>query len=134
MERRKVNLNLRLRIMNLPSLKIRRKIGDMVEVYKHLNVYDKSSLCQKFVLCNRPQHLSTLSNERGILPKMALEDNKEIHSYYRSIITRSSTGTNHRKKTKECTANFWVDSRWKSHFLHPFLNREKLQSLLPDNF
>ena len=26
----------RLRIMNLPSLKIRRKIGDMVEVYKHL--------------------------------------------------------------------------------------------------
>ena len=44
----------RLRSINLPSLKIRRKIGDMVEVYKHLHVYDKSSASQKFVLRTRP--------------------------------------------------------------------------------
>ena len=45
----------RLKIMNLPSLKTRREIGDMVEIYKHLNVYDKSATSQKFVLRNRPQ-------------------------------------------------------------------------------
>ncbi len=44
----------RIRIMKLPTLKIRRKIGDMVEVYKHLHVYDKSSTCRKFTHRTRP--------------------------------------------------------------------------------
>ena len=44
----------RLRLIDIPTLNIRRKIGDMVEVYRHLHVYDKSSVSNKFVPRFRP--------------------------------------------------------------------------------
>ena len=38
----------RLRLLDLPTLAHRRARGDMIEIWKHFNVYDKSSLGQAF--------------------------------------------------------------------------------------
>jgi len=83
----------RLQVMNLPSLKIRRKIGDMVEVYKHLNVYDKSSLCQKLVLRNRPQRKHNLELKRNFAED-GIRGYQTNSLYYRSIDTWNSLATN----------------------------------------
>jgi len=34
----------RLKILKLPTLRYRRERGDMIEIYKHLNTYDKVAL------------------------------------------------------------------------------------------
>lgn len=44
----------RLRRMDLPTLEFRRKFCDMVQVYKHLNFYDKETTPQKFIKRIRP--------------------------------------------------------------------------------
>ena len=44
----------RLRKVGLPTLAHRRKRGDMIEVFKHVNVYDKAALSTSFRLKNRP--------------------------------------------------------------------------------
>ena len=38
----------RLKKLNLPSLKYRRKRGDMIEMFKHFNKYDKHALSSSF--------------------------------------------------------------------------------------
>ena len=44
----------RLSKLNLPTLAFRCLRGDMIEVYKHLNYYDKSTLNKRFEIRNRP--------------------------------------------------------------------------------
>ena len=44
----------RLRKLNLPTLAFRRLKGDMIEVYKHLNYYDKYTLNKWFEIHDRP--------------------------------------------------------------------------------
>ena len=44
----------RLRKLDLPTLAHRRKRGDMIEVFKHATVYDKSSLPSSMRFRNRP--------------------------------------------------------------------------------
>ena len=44
----------RLRRLNLPTLAFRRRRGDMIEVYKHFNSYDRATLSPSFDPRNRP--------------------------------------------------------------------------------
>ena len=44
----------RLQQINIPTMKYRRAVSDMVEVYKHLHFYDKSSVPEKFIARTRP--------------------------------------------------------------------------------
>ena len=83
----------RLRIMNLPSLKIRRKTGDMVEVYKHLNVYEKSCVSQKFVLRNRQQRGHNQELQRNFANDI-IRGYQTNSLYYRSIKSWNGLGPN----------------------------------------
>ena len=47
----------RLLRLNLPTLAFRRLRGDMIEVFKHLHCYDKSTLNDRFVLRQRPSRV-----------------------------------------------------------------------------
>ena len=38
----------RLKLLKLPTLRYRRERGDMIEIYKHLNAYDKEALSATF--------------------------------------------------------------------------------------
>ena len=40
--------NERLKRLNLPSLAYRRRRGDMIEIYKHFNSYDRNSISKSF--------------------------------------------------------------------------------------
>lgn len=44
----------RLRLLDLPTLEFRRMMSDMVEVFKHLHVYDVSTIPDRFTLRTRP--------------------------------------------------------------------------------
>ena len=44
----------RLQKLNIPTMKFRRATGDLLEVYKHLNFYDKSAIANRFVSRTRP--------------------------------------------------------------------------------
>ena len=44
----------RLQRLNIPTMKFRRAMGDLVEVYKHLNFYDKLAVAHQFVPRTRP--------------------------------------------------------------------------------
>ena len=81
----------RLRKINLPTLKIRRKIGDMVEVYKHLHVYDKSSACQKFALRKRPKRQHDHELQRNFADD-GVRGYQTNSLFYRSIDTWNSLG------------------------------------------
>ena len=81
----------RLRIINLPSLKIRRKISDMVEVYKHLHVYDKSSTSQKFIIRKRPQRQHNHELQRNFADD-SIRGYQTNSLYYRSVDPWNSLG------------------------------------------
>ena len=74
----------RLRFIDIPTLKIRRQIGDMVEVYKHLHVYDKSSTSNKFVPRVRPSRKHNFELQR-IFANDGLRGFQKNSFYYRSI-------------------------------------------------
>ena len=44
----------RLKRINLPTLLYRRRRGDMIEVFKHLNTYDSATLSPTFKVRDRP--------------------------------------------------------------------------------
>jgi len=83
----------RLRKINLPTLKIRRKIGDMVEVYKHLHVYDKSSISQKFILRKRPQRQHNYELQRNFADD-GVRGYQTNSLFYRSVDPWNSLGVN----------------------------------------
>ena len=74
----------RLRLMKLPTLKIRRQIGDMVEVYKHLHVYDESSKSRKFIFRKRPQRQHNQELQRNFADD-GVRGYQTNSLYYRSI-------------------------------------------------
>ena len=56
-----------LKACGLPTLAYRRARGDMIEVYKHLNCYDKAVICDTFSLTGRPsRHLHNLQLTRSV--------------------------------------------------------------------
>ena len=72
----------RLCIIKLPSLKIRRRISDMAEVYKHLHV--KSSASQKLFLHNRPQRQHDYELQRNFADD-GVRGYQTNSLYYRSV-------------------------------------------------
>ena len=74
----------RLRLLKLPSLKTRRQIGDMVEVYKHLHTYDKLATSKKFVLRKRPQRQHDHELQRNFADD-GLRGYQTNSLFYRSI-------------------------------------------------
>ena len=44
----------RLEKLDLPTLLHRRERGDMIQVWKHFNAYDRSTISPNFILCPRP--------------------------------------------------------------------------------
>ena len=54
--------------LNLPTLVFRRLRGDMIEMFKHLHCYDKSTLNSRFEIRQRPQQASRFS-ARPEVPK-----------------------------------------------------------------
>ena len=53
----------RLKILKLPTLKYRRRRGDMIEIFKHLNTYDQQALCPTF----QPRERITRNNSRKLV-------------------------------------------------------------------
>eukprot|EP00111_Clytia_hemisphaerica_P019713 TCONS_00058183-protein len=56
----------------------------MVEVYKHLHVYDKSSTCQKFVLRERPKRRHDYELQRNFAND-GVREYQTNSLFYRSI-------------------------------------------------
>ena len=89
----------------------------MVEVYKHLNVYDKSSLCQKFVLRDRPHRKHNLELKRNFAED-GIRGYQTNSLYYRSIDTWNGLGTNVVNapsvgKFKQELTNEWINKIYK---------------------
>ena len=73
----------RLRQLKLPTLKYRRKRGDMIEVFKHHNSYDKQALCPTF----EPRQRITRNNSRKVterIPKDGSYGCQTNSFYYRT--------------------------------------------------
>ena len=71
---------------NFPTLEYRRKFCDMVQVYKHLNFYDKETTTQKFVKRKRPNR----HHNEELLPIFANDGFRGPQTksfYYRTIPT-----------------------------------------------
>ena len=68
----------RLRKLELPTLVYRRARGDVIEVYKHLNIYDKDTAPPRFTISRavrgHDHHLF------GIEQRMEREASKQTHS------------------------------------------------------
>ena len=74
----------RLEKLNLPTLKYRREKNDMVEMYKHFNVYDQTNMPTKFVRKELPRrkHDFQLVMKR---PKDGKRGPQTNSLYYRAI-------------------------------------------------
>ena len=73
----------RLRKLNLPTLVYRRKMGDMIEQYKHFHVYDKPTLSKSF----QPKLHSTLRHDSQLIwhqPKDGIIGSQANSFYYRA--------------------------------------------------
>ena len=76
----------RLKILEIPSLEFRRHFCDMVQVYKHLNVYDRSTVPSKFIKRTRPSRRHAFE----LQPNFASDGVRGVQTksfYYRSIPT-----------------------------------------------
>ena len=65
----------------------------MVEVYKHLNVYEKSCVSQKFVLRDRPQRRHNQELQRNFAND-GIRGYQTNSLYYRSIESWNGLGAN----------------------------------------
>ena len=73
-----------LRKLNIPTMKFRRATGDLLEVYKHLNFYDKSAIANIFVFRTR----SSRRHSQELQRHFAEDGFKGVQSnsfYFRSI-------------------------------------------------
>ncbi len=76
----------RLKRLNLPTLVYRRRRGDMIELYKHFTIYDRSILPSTFQPRNRPsrQHPLQLLTPKSFDGKRGAQTNS---FYHRSVKT-----------------------------------------------
>ena len=74
----------RLDQINMPTLDFRRKVGDMVEVYKHLHYYDQSVIPKRFKFRTRPnrKHKFELQRNFGKDGTKGIQTNS---FYFRSV-------------------------------------------------
>ena len=73
----------RLQKLDLPTLHFRRMRGDMIEIFKHIYIYDQDIIPPKFKLRNRPsrQHDFQLVQNR---PRDGVRGNQTNSFYYRT--------------------------------------------------
>ena len=74
----------RLRKLNISTMKFRRATGDLLEVYKHSNFYEKSAITNRFVSRTRPSRRHSQELQRHF----AEDGFKGVQSnsfYFRSI-------------------------------------------------
>ena len=70
----------RLKLLKLPTLKYRRERGDMIEIYKHLNTYDKEALSPTF----QPRDRVTRPNNQKLMERVAKDgiNGLQSNSFY----------------------------------------------------
>jgi len=104
----------RLRRLDLPTLEYRRTLCDMIEVYKHINFYDRRTIPDKLVLRTRPNRKHNLQ----ILPNFANDGVRGIQSrsfYYRCVSTWNDLP---RTVVNSPNVNIFkkrIDNAWKNH-------------------
>ena len=83
----KLEYSERLKRLNLPTLVYRRRRGDMIELFKHFNTYDKSILAPTFQPRDRPsrQHNYQLHFPKSSDGKRGTQTNSFYHLRYRII-------------------------------------------------
>ena len=76
----------RLERLNMPTLAFRRLRNDMIEIYKHFEVYDKETITPTFQPRTRPSR----SHNRMLMPPIARDGVRGVQHnsfYYRSVTT-----------------------------------------------
>jgi hypothetical protein len=76
----------RLEKLELPSLEYRRVVSDMVEIYKHLHLYDPATIRDKLIIRTRPNR----KHEYQIVPNFSSDGVRGVQSksfFYRCINT-----------------------------------------------
>ena len=73
----------RLRLLNLPTMTHRRARGDMIEIWKHFNVYDQTTLSKSF----QPRQRPSRRHKFQLLPIKAKDGVRgiETNSFYRRV-------------------------------------------------
>ena len=112
----------RLRMINLPTLLHRRRRGDMIEVFKHFNSYDKTTLSPSFNPRNRPsrQHklqiLQPRSNDgvRGTQSNSFYHRVAPIWNNLPQDVAEAETIEDFKKALDE----YWEDDPLKFNHLH----------------
>ena len=74
----------RLKKLDLPTLFYRRLFNDMVEVYKHLHVYDKSTIQPRFQLQTRPSRKHNYQISCGVPKGYAI--GLQMHAFYFRVV------------------------------------------------
>ena len=106
----------RLRKLQIPTLEFRRAFGDMVEVYKHLNFYDKSAIPDKLRLRTRPNRKHNLQ----LMPNFASDGTRGVQKksfYYRCIYPWNELPTTVVNSTSIAVFKKRLDEAWKNHQL-----------------
>ena len=103
----------RLRKLDLPSLKYRRKRGDMIEIFKHFNKYDKNALSSSFI----PRQRTTRTHKLQMLERVPKDGIRGVqtNSFYHR--TSKIWNTLPKKVSEAKTINSFknnLDEHWKS--------------------
>ena len=106
----------RLRRLDLPTLAYRRARGDMIEVYKHLNIYDKATLPSRFQMSrsNRNHNLQIIWNK----PLDGSRGMQANSFYFRTIplwnkLPSSAVNAKSMNVFKNELDKAWNEKRWK---------------------
>lgn len=107
----------RLRKLKLPSLKYRRARGDMIEIFKHFHVYDKSAISKKF----QPKERASRKHNFQLYDRTAKDGVRGIQSnsfYYRSVHTWNNlpskvVTTKNINTFKNMLDDHWQHEPWK---------------------
>ena len=104
----------RLLRLNLPTLAFRRLRGDMIEVFKHLHCYDKSTLNDRFMLRQRP---SRVHDHQLVLrfPKDGPRGVEHNSFYIRSIKSWNNLPRNVPAAPSLSIFKERLDSAWNNH-------------------
>ena len=104
----------RLVSLDLPSLEYRRIVNDMVEIYKHIHVYDPATIRNKLVMRTRPNR----KHEFQIIPNFAKDGVRGVQSksfFYRCINTWNDLPKEVVNATSIQSFKRRLDQAWRNH-------------------
>lgn len=111
----------RLRRLELPSLEFRRLFSDMVQIYKHLHVYDVKTTPNKLVRRTRPNR----NHNDELKPNFASDGFRGAQTksfYYRSIPTWNALPRSVVEATSIKSFKENLNKEWKNHKLRYLTN------------